>query len=81
MILSVNFENDRMSTVHYVYIIASYSLIWSRVEGPIYHNEMPQSFSIKLHSEAQVSGSLGMSGGISPRHAQNPLSGERRKTL
>ena len=29
----------------------------------------------------QVSGRLGMSGGISPRHAQNPLSGERRKTL
>ena len=26
-------------------------------------------------------GRLGMSGGISPRHAQNPLSGERRKTL
>ena len=35
----------------------------------------------KLHSETQVSGRLGMSGGISPRHAQNPLSGERRKTL
>ena len=32
-------------------------------------------------SETQVSGRLGMSGGISPRHAQNPLSGERRKTL
>ena len=29
---------------------------------------MPQSFSIKLHSETQVSGRLGMSGGISPRH-------------
>ena len=43
--------------------------------------EMPQSFSIKLHSATQVSGRLGMSGGISPRHAQNPLSGERRKTL
>ena len=43
--------------------------------------EMPQSFSIKLHSETQVSGRLVMSGGISPRHAQNPLSGERRKTL
>ena len=43
--------------------------------------EMPQSFSIKLHSETQVSGRLGMSGGISPRHAQSPLSGERRKTL
>ena len=42
---------------------------------------MPQSFSIKLHSETQVSGRLGMSGGISPRHAQNPLSCERRKTL
>ena len=43
--------------------------------------EMPQSFIIKLYSETQVSGRLGMSGGISPRHAQNPLSGERRKTL
>ena len=42
---------------------------------------MPRSFSIKLHSETQVSGRLGMSGGRSPRHAQNPLSGERRKTL
>ena len=39
------------------------------------------SFIIKLYSETQVSGRLGMSGGISPRHAQNPLSGERRKTL
>ena len=39
------------------------------------------SSSIKLHSETQVSGCLGMSGGRSPRHAQNPLSGERRKTL
>ena len=36
--------------------------------------EMPQNFSTKLHSE-------GMSGGRSPRHAQNPSSGERRKTL
>ena len=34
-----------------------------------------------LYSETQVSGCLGMSGGISPRYAQNPLSGERRKTL
>ena len=42
---------------------------------------MPQSFIIKLYSETQVSGRLGMSGGISPRHAQNPLLGERRKTL
>ena len=39
------------------------------------------SFIIKLYSETQVSGRLGLSGGISPRHAQNPLSGERRKTL
>ena len=43
--------------------------------------QMPRSFSIKLHSETQVSGRLGMSEGRSPRHAQNPLSGERRKTL
>ena len=43
--------------------------------------EMPRCFSIKLHSETQISGRLGMSGGRSPRHAQNPLSGEWRKTL
>ena len=43
--------------------------------------EMPRSFSIKLHSETQVSSRLGMSVGRSSRHAQNPLSGERRKTL
>ena len=43
--------------------------------------KMPKSFIIKLYSETQVSSRLGMSGGISPRHAQNPLSGERRKTL
>ena len=43
--------------------------------------KMPKSFIIKLYSETQVSGRLGISGGISPRHAQNPLSGERRKTL
>ena len=42
---------------------------------------MPRSFSIKLHSETQVSGRLGMSGGRSTKQAQNPLSGERRKTL
>ena len=42
---------------------------------------MKRSFSIKLHSETQVSSRLGMSGGGSPRHAQNPLSGERRKPL
>ena len=41
----------------------------------------PRIFSNKLHSETQVSSRLGMSGGRSPRHAQNPLSGERRKTL
>ena len=41
---------------------------------------MPRSFSIKLHSETPVSGRLGMSGGRSPRHAQNLLSSERRKT-
>ena len=38
--------------------------------------EMPQSFSIKLHSETQVSGHLVMSGGKSPRHAQNPVLSE-----
>ena len=43
--------------------------------------EMPRCFSIKLHSETQGSGRLVMSGGRSARHARNPLSGERRKTL
>ena len=31
------------------------------------------SFSIKLHSKIRVPVRLGMSGGRSPRHAQNPL--------
>ena len=57
-------------------------LLWGLSDPRIAElREMPQSFSIKLHSETQVSSHLGMSGGISPRHAQNPLSGERRKTL
>ena len=43
--------------------------------------EMTQSFSMKLHSETQVSVRLGMSVGRPPRHAQNPLLGERRETL
>ena len=43
--------------------------------------ELPRFFSIKLHSEAQVSGRLSTSGGRSPRHAQNPFSGKRMKTL
>ena len=43
--------------------------------------EMPWKFSIKLQSETQVSDRLGISGRRSPRHAQNPLLGERRKTL
>ena len=34
---------------------------------------MPRSFIIKLYSETQVSGRLGMSGGISPRHGPEPL--------
>ena len=34
---------------------------------------MPRCFSIKLHSETQVSGRLGMSGGGSPRHARGQL--------
>ena len=42
---------------------------------------MRRSFSNKLHSETKVSGRLGISWGRSPRHAQNPLSGERRNTL
>ena len=36
-------------------------------------------FSIKLHSEIQVSGHLGMSGGESPRHAQNPYGASEAK--
>ena len=54
---------------------------WSYPEGVILPARNATSFIIKLYSETQVSGRLGMSGGISPRHAQNPLSGERRKTL
>ena len=38
-------------------------------------------FSNKLYSETQVSSRLGMSGGRSPRHAKNPLSGRQKKTL
>ena len=57
-------------------------LLWGLSDPRIAElREMPRSFIIKLHSETQVSGRLGMSGGRSPRHAQNPLSGERRKTL
>ena len=57
-------------------------LLWGLSDPRIAElREMPQSFIIKLYSETQVSSRLGMSGGISPRHAQNPLSGERRKTL
>ena len=43
--------------------------------------EMPWSFNIKFHSETQVCCRLDMPGGRSPRHAQNPLVGEQRKTL
>ena len=57
-------------------------LLWGLSDPRIAElRKMPRSFSIKLHSEAQVSGRLGMSGGRSPRHAQNPLLGKRRKTL
>ena len=56
-------------------------LLWGLSDPRIAElRKMPQSFIIII-SETQVSGRLGMSGGISPRHAQNPLSGERRKTL
>ena len=58
------------------------SLLWGLFDPRIAElREMPRSFSIKLHSETKVSDRLGMSGGRSPRHAQNPLSGERRKRL
>ena len=57
-------------------------LLWGLSDPRIAElREMPQSFSIKLHSDTQVSGRLGMSGSRSPGHAQNPLSGERKKTL
>ena len=49
-------------------------LLWGLSDPRIAElREMPQSFSIKLYSETQVFGRLGMSGG---RHAQNLLSGE-----
>ena len=54
---------------------------WSYPGGVILPIVTLGSIIIKLYSETQVSGRLGMSGGISPRHAQNPLSGEQRKTL
>ena len=41
--------------------------------------EMPRSFSIKLQSETQVSGRLGMFEGRSPRHAQNPFIGRAKE--
>ena len=61
-------------------------LLWGLSDPKIAElREMPRCFSIKLHSETQVFGRLGISGGRSPRHAlrhaQNPLSGERKKTL
>ena len=34
---------------------------------------MPPSFSIKLHSETQVSGRLDMSGGRSPTYPEPPI--------
>ena len=55
-------------------------LLWG-LSDPRIAELRKMSFSIKLHSETQVSGRLGMSGGRSPRHAQNPLSGEGWKTL
>ena len=57
-------------------------LLWGLSDPRIAElRKMPRGFSTKLHSESQVSNGLGMSGGRSRRHAQNPLSGERRKTL
>ena len=57
-------------------------LLWGLSDPRIAElRKMPKSFIIKFYSETQVSGRLGMSGGISPRYARNPLSGERRKTL
>ena len=57
-------------------------LLWGLSDPRIAElREMPRIFSIKVHSGNQISGHLGMSGGRSPRHAQNPLSGKQRKTL
>ena len=57
-------------------------LLWGLSDPTIEElREMPRCSSIKLHSGTQVSSRLGMSGGRSPRDAQNPLLGERRKTL
>ena len=57
-------------------------LLWGLSDPRIAElRKMPRCFSIKLHSKTQVSVPLGMFGGRSPRYAQNPLSGERRKTL
>ena len=57
-------------------------LFWGLSDSRIAElRKMPQSFSNKFLSETQVSGCLGMSEGRSPRHAQNPLLGERKKTL
>ena len=52
-------------------------LLWGLSDPRIAElREMPRNFSIKLLSKTQVSGRLGMFGGRSPRHAQNPLSGD-----
>ena len=60
----------------------SYCYSWELSDPRIAEQrEMPLWFSIKLHSETQVSGRLGMAGGRSPRHAHNPLPVEQRKTL
>ena len=76
--LLVYFSSTRVTQREWSFLL----LLWGLSDPRIAElREMPQSFIIKLYSETQVSGRLGMSGGISPRHAQNPLSGERRKTL
>ena len=57
-------------------------LLWGLSDPRIAElRDMPRSLSIKLHSETQVSGHLGMSEGRFLRHAQNPLPVERRRTL
>ena len=66
------------STICYHWLCSNFT--WDSPYNPS-KTKCQKSFIIKLYSETQVSGRLGMSGGISPRHAQNPLSGERRKTL
>ena len=57
-------------------------LLWGLSDPRIAElRKMPQSFSLKLHRENSSLRPSGHVWGCIPWHAQNPLSGERRKTL